>query len=268
MGGQQFWGDRLIRQRWRIQQNILTKNHRLLDPRNIRKAWGSYEHCLDYLDRQSFSNQGGHMVMMIGGLGGFRHIFRRMDRTLRTLGHNTVVVSYPSTRHSIQDHARDIETVLNRLDGVDSITFVCHSMGGLIMRVVLDRAADWSTRVQVDGMIMIGTPNNGAHMAGILRNNPIYKVITTAAGQDLTPEVVRTLPPVKVRHRLIIGTTRPGRGINPYLDGDDDGIVAVSEALLSGSDDIHMVRGVHQYLPRHPKTIAAVTEFLEQSLNS
>ncbi|MDA5194478.1 esterase/lipase family protein [Govanella unica] len=268
MGGQQVWVDRLLRSGWRIQEQFITGRHRLLDPGNRQRGSGSYAHCqarLDELLPQVL--EGRHLVLMIGGLGGFRSIFGPMRRALNEAGYDTTLLSYPSTRQSIEEHASDVETVLNRLEGVSDLTIVAHSMGGLIMRVVLAREAPWQQHIKIHGIVMMGTPNRGARMAGLLHSNRLFRLITTEAGQNLRANNVRKLPPITCRHRLIAGSTRPGKGINPLLRGDDDGIVAVHEVFPHGSPDRLIVRSLHQYLPRHPESIEAVKRFLKEREN-
>ncbi len=40
MGGKVFWTDLANVNGWRIQQNTIFKNCRIIDPNNIRRAWG------------------------------------------------------------------------------------------------------------------------------------------------------------------------------------------------------------------------------------
>lgn len=43
MGGHVWWRDLVSIDGWRIQQNSVTKHCRILDPTDIRRAWGSEE---------------------------------------------------------------------------------------------------------------------------------------------------------------------------------------------------------------------------------
>ncbi|MEK6248374.1 MAG: hypothetical protein N2C12_09360, partial [Planctomycetales bacterium] len=45
LGGKQFWADEYIRYDWRIQRNVLTGHHRLLDGKDQRHAWGTLTAC-------------------------------------------------------------------------------------------------------------------------------------------------------------------------------------------------------------------------------
>ena len=40
MGGKVFWNDLASYEGWRIQQNTVFKNCRILDPNDVRRAWG------------------------------------------------------------------------------------------------------------------------------------------------------------------------------------------------------------------------------------
>lgn len=41
MGGIAFWNDLAEYNGWRIQQNTVTKHCRVLDPEDVRRAWGT-----------------------------------------------------------------------------------------------------------------------------------------------------------------------------------------------------------------------------------
>ena len=43
MGGQVFWNDLAECNNWRLQKNMITHHCRILDPQDIRRAWGGDE---------------------------------------------------------------------------------------------------------------------------------------------------------------------------------------------------------------------------------
>jgi len=267
MGGQQVWTDKLYHVGWRIQRNVLTGHHRLLDPQDRRHAWGTYQDCLAKFaairTTQTIDYGGKPMAFLVKGLGGMESNFSVMKKALIDDGYHVAYVSYPSTRQGIQDHAHDISHLLNGLEGVQDIVFIAHSMGGLVMRQVLGDGGDWMGRMSVRGLVMIGTPNQGSQMAESFYGSGAFEVATTEAGQNLRPDHVATLPPVTIRHCLIIGSNNDGQGLNPLIDGDDDGVVGVSEAMLDGSDDVLIVEARHQGLLAHPEALAGIRRFLK-----
>jgi len=43
MGGKVFWNNIFEREGWKVQKNMFTRHCRVLDPKNIRRAWGYSE---------------------------------------------------------------------------------------------------------------------------------------------------------------------------------------------------------------------------------
>ncbi len=43
MGGEFFWNTLAEHKGWRMQQNMFTQHVRIIDPDNIRRAWGSLD---------------------------------------------------------------------------------------------------------------------------------------------------------------------------------------------------------------------------------
>ena len=44
LGGKTFWNTLESKRGWKIQQNFFTEHYRILDPENIRHAWGYDEY--------------------------------------------------------------------------------------------------------------------------------------------------------------------------------------------------------------------------------
>ena len=115
LGGQQFWSDELFFHQWRIQQNCLRQEFRLLDGRGLRHAAGTYEQCRAVLEdvkrRQKLPPMDGKAVIVLHGLGRSHTNMETMARYLHDNGHYTVFnVTYPSTQREIGEHARSWPT--------------------------------------------------------------------------------------------------------------------------------------------------------------
>ena len=52
LGGMQFWSDVRHACGWRVQRNSQTGHFRLIDPENVRHAWGNSDYCNQELDRK------------------------------------------------------------------------------------------------------------------------------------------------------------------------------------------------------------------------
>ena len=51
MGGQVFWNTLSNVNGWRLQQNKVFGNYRIIDPNNFRKAWGGEKAILDLFQK-------------------------------------------------------------------------------------------------------------------------------------------------------------------------------------------------------------------------
>ncbi|MCB2100000.1 MAG: hypothetical protein KDE22_03970, partial [Rhodobacterales bacterium] len=267
LGGRQFWADRVVTaDGWRVQENVVTGHFRLLDGGDRRLAWGDRTHCLAELARHNpgagAARQGRRVVVLVHGLARSKAAFDRLAPRLRDAGYEALAITYPSTRRSLADHAAQVNGVLDALPGTGRVTFVTHSMGALVVRQALDRPAPWRDRFAVGGLVMAGPPSRGAAAAGALGDWDLYRVLAGPSGQALVPDAATAVPLPRVRHCIIAGGDG-GEGFNPWLAGDDDGIVRVDEARLPGSDDFLRVNAIHALLINHPDTWAALRRFLD-----
>ena len=267
LGGQQVWLDVNFYAGWRIQKNILTGHFRLLNPKSTRFAWGSYKACLSVFSRLrksfSLSNPDTHLVLMVHGMAGWKETFFLLNRALVKKGYFADVYNYPSLKGTLDDQAGDLGNLLGTLEGIAKVTLIGQSQGGLVIRKALETKAPWQKQMTIEGIIFIGTPNQGAAMADFSKRLKALDFIVPKVRDQLTKSYAKTLPPPTVRTGLIAGTANPGKGINPAIPGDDDGVVGVEEVWLEGHNDRLVVRSDHFTLANRRKTIAGVLRFLE-----
>lgn len=265
LGGKQIWADIFIRDGWRIQRNVLSGYCRLLDRNNIRRAWGTEEQCRQRFDRICAPKKTparDHAVMLVHGLGRSAGAFALLEDSLRRAGYETANVNYPSTRLGIVEHADNLERIIRSLDGCQTLSFVTHSLGALVVRDLLARASDWRDRIVVRRLVMIAPPNRGSQFADRLKELPAYRWLTGASGQDLTTASAARLPIPEIEFGIIAGGRGEINGFNPLLEGDNDGFVTVAETALDGARDFMLVRTTHGLVDDHPQTIDATLSFL------
>jgi len=266
-GGRLVWKDHYVHAGWRIQENTLTGHHRLLDPDNVRMAWGSYTECKAEFDRLrrrlSIHPASRHLVVFIHGILGSAREFIKQREAARAAGFDAVALSYPSTRRRIQDHAHGIAVVIERLEGTDTISFVTYSMGGIVLRNLMARNDPWRRTLKLGRAVMIAPPNQGAAAARMVKSNGLYRYVFGETGQQLVPAEVFDMPGLAaVPFAVIAGGKGDGEGFNPVLPGDDDGAVRVAETRLAGSRAHLIVPALHQRITDNPETVRATVNFL------
>jgi pimeloyl-ACP methyl ester carboxylesterase len=266
LGGSQFWGDVRFVRGWKIQQNVFTGHHRLLDPGNVRRAWGAREACEVQLDEvirtEKLEPMSGTAVILLHGAIRSSKSMRKLGLELARDGYLIVPFDYPSTKAEIETSADYLQQVIEGLDGVTRIHFVVHSMGGLVVR-------SWSGRYgdkRAGRLVMIGVPNRGARMADHLKTNLLFKLLYGQAGQQLSSDpkgFISRLPTPEFEFAVIAGKAGSSRGFNPLVPGDDDGTVAVESTRLPGATDFISVRGGHSFLMFKPQVIEWTRRYLK-----
>jgi pimeloyl-ACP methyl ester carboxylesterase len=268
LGGPTLWGDIQLFNGFRIQRHHLTQHCRILDRKDRRVFWGSEAECLVELEghpeADNLAAAGRHLVLCLHGMFRSKNAMSRMRDALEEAGFNAWALNYPSTVRTIEEHAEQIASLLDKVEGIDRVSFVCHSMGGLIARAVLAKGGDWRARIQAHRLIMIATPNQGAFLARKLTEKTwLFRMLAGPAGAELSPDWVRKLPPPDIEFGIIAGGRDNGRGFNPFLRGDDDMTVTVASTKLDGATDFLLVHAIHTFIVQNPKVIQACVRFLQ-----
>ena len=264
-GGKQLWADECVLGSWRIQTNVYTEHFRLLDPENVRRCWGSWQACRVALEKAVFDGEcrpkNGKFVVLLHGLGRSRSAFTTMAPRLEADGWATLAINYPSSRRSLEAHAEQVARVLDRHEGVREVSFVTHSLGGLVTRRLLGKPRAFRRRVKLGRVLMLGPPNQGSKIAKGLGGLAAFGGIVGPVGQALQPQNARALPKPPCYFGVIAGGD--GRaGWNPWLPGDDDGVVRVEATKLEGMKDFRLVRCLHTFMLRNDTVIDATRRFL------
>lgn len=266
LGGMQFWGDLRFFRGYRIQRNVFTGHCRLLDINNRRYASGSLDECEAALSKvREVSNlkpDTGHAVIYLHGIGRSSKSLRPIMNGIPDEGFTHIPFEYPSTRISLEQSAGYLHSLIESLTDVEKISFVVHSMGGLVVRRYLKDHRD----PRLHRMVMIGSPNSGAELADMLKSSVLFRTIYGPAGQELVTNSTGTaspLPTPDFEFGIVAGGKNDGRGYNRLLPGDNDGTVTVNSARLVGAADFLLVPKIHAFLMSDETVIAAVRHFLK-----
>jgi pimeloyl-ACP methyl ester carboxylesterase len=266
LGGMQFWGDVVYFRGYRIQHNVVFGKYRLLDEDNRRFGSGTREECETALAKirraKNLKPDAGHAVIYLHGIGRTSRSMAPIVKGMPNDGYVHVLFEYPSTRVPIEKCSEYLHSVVESLTDVSEISFVTHSMGGLVVRRYLRDHADPRLRQ----LVMLGTPNSGSEMADMLRSNFVFKAVLGPAGQELVTDpqgTIKSLPTPTIPFGVIAGGAGNEKGYNPLLPGDDDGTVTVASARLPGAVDFLRVPRLHAFLMSDETAIAAVRHFIE-----
>ncbi len=260
LGGKQFWTDTLIHSQWRIQRHVVSGHYRLLDPSNVRRAWGSWEDCLAAWRKskteEDIAPLGKKVVIVLHGLGRSRSSMKNLVQYLTDHSDYCVLnFSYASTRSSLAHDASYLAQVVNHLEEVEEINFVAHSMGNLVVRHFLgdQQSAERGSGVdpRIRRFVMLAPPNNGAALAERFQDNPVFQLVFATGGEQFTKhwqQLQEHLITPPCEFGIIAGGSTDGSGSNPLLAGNDDLVVTVEETRLAGARDFVVVPARHTFI--------------------
>jgi len=250
--GTQLWADTRWRDGWRVQARWDGRASRLLDPAGRIVCKGSFPACERALDQAYPAPPAAeHLVVLLHGLGRTRRSLARLDRALTDAGFTTARLDYPSTRKRIEEHAATIADLLDHVPTPKQLSFVSHSLGGLIIRQLLSYDTPW--RSAVDRIVMIAPPNRGASLAASLDKGNVMRGILGPSYGQIARGFADTLPVPDVPVAIFAGDVAGVPG---------DGLVAVDETRLQGASEHHVVPAIHTFVMNHPAVIRGATSFL------
>lgn len=274
-GGKQYWADVELFHDWRIQRNSVTHHHRLLDGKNVRHTWGTLEECRQKLEEikreQQLPPMQGEAVIVMHGLVRTRASMHKCAEFLEREGDYTVFdVGYPSTRADIGEHAACLASVIEHLDGIDTIYLVGHSLGNLVIRHYLadqtDAASGKTPDARIRRIVMLGPPNHGTPLAEPWAGNKLFDKLAGPAAEQIAqgPDALgdRLATPT-CEFGIIAGGRRDEHGYNPLIPGDDDSVVPVESTRLDGATDFIVLPVLHIFLIEDQRVLDCTLRFLQ-----
>ncbi len=278
LGGRFVWSDEVIYDGFRVQKHSTIGHYRLIDPEDRRRTFGTYENCLEELENikktEKLASLPKEVVIVVHGLGASRQFMDQLAEFLKENGHfNVINFGYPSTNGDIATHAASLVNVLKHLDGVETVSFVAHSMGNIVIRHALADLAELPTaeqpKLKFKRFVMIAPPNHGAEIADEFVDNKLANTFAGEPLQQLAPSkgwesLEQRLAAPSFEFGIIAGGTGDNDGYLAAIPGDDDGLLSVATTRLSGASDFIVIKGIHQLMPKNEQVQDATLRFLEK----
>ncbi|PIE43785.1 MAG: alpha/beta hydrolase [Gammaproteobacteria bacterium] len=205
----------------------------------------------------------GEVVVLLHGLARTRNSLRILEFRLKREGFNTINLSYPSTKKTIEILASEtIARALSLCPGGVRIHFVTHSMGGLLIRYYLLNHSIGS----LGRVVMLGPPNQGSEVVDRLKDMPGFKLINGKAGVQLGTDA-NSLPaqlgPVDFELGVIAGSRSISCILSSLLPAQNDGKVSVDSTKVAGMKDHLVLPVTHTFMMNSRVVAAQVSHFLK-----
>lgn len=208
---------------------------------------------------------GAESVIVVHGLGRTPASMTILVSRLKNAGFRVVSFGYPSTSEPMEalvDRLR-AEVALCCGNEAETVHFVTHSMGGVLVRIYLSQQPE-AHRGRV---VMLSPPSQGSELADAFADSPLRRLFLGPAGAQLRTDsagIVSRLGPI----RFGLGIVTGDRSLSPLgswlIPGPDDGKVGVGRAMVDGAADFMVVPATHTFIMNRRDVAEEVVHFLSQ----
>ena len=202
-------------------------------------------------------------VVLLHGLWRSENSMNRMEESLTSAGYRVQNIEYESTEKPIEQLAdASVTAGLKACGEADTVHFVTHSMGGILVRQYLQqRDIDHLGRV-----VMLGPPNQGSEVIDLYADWPGFEWFSGPAGMQLgtgEASLPRALGPAHFNVGIIAGNQTINPILSQALPGADDGKVSVDATRVEGMNDHLEMPVTHVFMMRDKEVIEQVVHYLQ-----
>lgn len=202
-------------------------------------------------------------VILLHGLTRSAASMNKMEAALQKQNYKVVNQDYASTKHSVAVLAQQvIPTALSACEGSESVHFVTHSLGGILVRYYIKH----NTIENLGRVVMLGPPNQGSEVVDKLGGWKLFQWFNGPAGGELGTAVTdmpKSLGGVDFELGIIAGRQSINLILSRILPGIDDGKVTIASTKLDGMTDHRVMAATHPFIMKNKKVIKQTLFFLK-----
>lgn len=206
---------------------------------------------------------GGDCVFLMHGILRSSSIMDEMAKAFYAAGFKTISVDYSSTAYDIDTLTQmTLETFVPEYCPAQTVNFVGHSMGGIIIRNYLAN----NEVLNLGRVVTVASPHKGSEVADFLNKIWLTRQLLGPALSEITTDdlsVARSLPTPDYELGAIAGTCSFIPFFSYLLPGPDDGEVSLESAKLEGAKDYIELPHSHTFIMQAEDTQKNVLKFVE-----
>ncbi len=214
--------------------------------------------------KESYSKEKAEeYVVMLHGIARTTKHMQKLEKYLSKRNYDVINIAYPSTDHNLEELTNIIhKKISNKITKDKKINFVGYSMGGLLVRIILNK----HQYKNMGKVVQLAAPNQGSEVSDVLKNNILYKKFYGPAGQQLTTNQSKIKNLLNDRINYELGVIAGCATIDPIssliIPGRDDGKVSIASTRLKGMKDHIVIRSSHTFFPSNKKVQKQTLHFL------
>ena len=174
-------------------------------------------------------------------------------------------IDYPSREQPIEELAKT--AVADGIDqcqehSPDSIHFVTHSLGGILVRQYFQS----NELDELGRVVMLGPPNQGSEVVDKLGSWWVFRKLNGPAGSELgtgKDSTPNSLGPVHFELGVIAGDRSINRINSRMITAKDDGKVSVAFTKVEGMKEHIVLHATHTFIMKNKRAIEHTIRFLK-----
>ena len=182
---------------------------------------------------------------------------------LENAGFRVINFGYPSRSEPIEALVERLESEVGQccISEAETVHFVTHSMGGVLVRSYLSQRPE----AHQGRVVMLSPPSQGSEIIDAFSDSDLLRSILGPAALLLGTDsagIANQLEPVRFSLGVITGT----RSLDPIgswlIPGPDDGKVGVDRAAVEGAADFIALPATHTFIMNRSDVAEEVVHFL------
>ncbi len=208
--------------------------------------------------------QSTHKVYLIHGYAGQNFEFKRIEKALYKEGFVSEIFGYNSFKLEVDSVSKNLYYKIIS-DNYDSISFITHSMGALVVRSLYQYIDTATHFPHIFRFVMIASPNKGTPIADYWGQYDFLKFILGPNINNLTTDPQKgalkyPFPTCEVG--LIIGVKGDKKGYNHFLKGDNDGVIPAKNTTLGVEKEYIYIKAPHFGMALNRNVVFSAVNFI------
>lgn len=201
-------------------------------------------------------------LLLIHGQGRTTNAMRLLGVRLQRRGHHIHYFRYYTRREEFSQIVPRLVATIQALPPDQPYALIGHSMGGLLARASLPSL----TKHLPAHLIMLASPSRPPRMAPLMKDNLLYRYLTSDCGQRVgSAELYESLPTPTIPTTIIAGTGGPRNRWFPLAPEPNDSVLTVKETQLGPEHQVLLVPALHTFIMNSRKTFQHIEQILRET---